>query len=221
MTFSDKNIYNTFLRISRTKQSLPFKYRKKFDDFEDTENYFFVKKLSLFFQKFPQINIDDFINAPYEIYPDHQDFYDLRFYITPKATRVYGLYMKKKDDESPDCDMHIQQIKKSLLFIFQFCRDNNIQLDEYTCHTNNDIRSFIMHLKDRKVSIYTLFGFNDFETHLATCPKERLKFTLGENFTNNVAHYKLRYYNSNKAKYICKAGIEQIKKILQTKTNQL
>lgn len=211
MRFTEKNVYNTFLRISRTKQGLPFKYRKKFDNFEDSEHYFFVKKLSLFLEKFPQINLEDFLNAPYEIYPDHQDFYDLRFYLTPKATRVYGLYMKKKDNESPDSDMHIKRIKESLLFIFQFCRDSNISLDDYTSHKTNDIKSFIVHLQERKISIYTLFGFNNFEHHLSTCPKERLKFTLGENFVSNVAHYKLRYYNSNKAKNICEEGIHKIK----------
>ena len=92
MTFLEKDIYNTYIRVSRSKQNLPYKYRKNFDNFADTSNYVYVKKLGKFFTKFSHINVSDFFDAPYEIYPDN-DSYDLRFYITPKAVKIYSSYI--------------------------------------------------------------------------------------------------------------------------------
>ena len=77
-----------------------------------------------------------------------------------------------------------------------------------------DIHTFIMHLHDRRVSIYTLYGFSDVEKILNSYPKTRLEFTLGKDFTNNLASYKVRFYNSERAKRICTDGLAKIKNIL-------
>ena len=103
MTHLDKSIYNTYLRVSRTKQNKPFRYRKNFDKFDDDPSFVFVKKLSLFFTKFPHIKLNDFFEAPYNVYLDNSPYYDLKYYTTPKAVKVYGLYMKKRDaEDSPE-----------------------------------------------------------------------------------------------------------------------
>ena len=213
MTFLEKNIYNTFLRISRSRNNLPYKTRKNFDNFEDSEHYVFVKRLSIFFNKFPHISIDDFFNAPYDVYPD-DDMYDLKFYTSPKATKMYGLYVKKRNEESPDSESQIQFIKSSLFALYEYCRDNNLNLRDYTKNMTGDIHTFIMHLHDRRVSIYTLYGFSDVEKILNSYPKTRLEFTLGKDFTNNLASYKVRFYNSERAKRICTDGLAKIKNIL-------
>ena len=76
ITNQERYIYNTYLRVSRTKQNKPYKYRKDFKDFTNHDQYFFVKKLSLFFNKFSHISIDRFFTAPYELYPDDNTVYD-------------------------------------------------------------------------------------------------------------------------------------------------
>ena len=117
MTSGEQYIYNTYLMVSRSRQNKPYKRRKNFDNFKDNPNYVFIKRLSMFFNKHSNINIVDFFNAPYKVYPDQEQYYDLRFYTTPKCVRLYGLYVKKLDMEDPDSDTQISRIKKSLLLI--------------------------------------------------------------------------------------------------------
>ena len=215
----EKLIYNTYLRISRTKQGLPFRYRKNFNNFEDDKNYVYVRRLYNFFKKFGHVNIEEFFLAPYYVYSDPEPHYDLKFYTSPRAVKVFGSYMKIKDNEDPDSQSQILRIKASLMFIFTFCKDTNIQLDEYTNHMTADINTFILHLRDRKVSIYTLFGFENFENRLMSCPNDRLNFTLGQEFINKLANYKVRYYNSNKLMLILKQGLDNIKNLLHKLNN--
>ena len=51
MTELEKNVYNTYLRISRTRSGKHFKYRKKFDNFEENKAYVPVKKIAKLFLK--------------------------------------------------------------------------------------------------------------------------------------------------------------------------
>ena len=119
-----------------------------------------------------------------------------------------------RDEELPDSDNHISFIKKSLMYIFTFCKDNNLKVSEYTSHNTDGLQSFIMHLKNRHVSIYTLFGFTDLNKELSGHCNSRLELTLGENFINKLANWRVRYYNSNKAKNINEQGIKQITELI-------
>ena len=58
MTNYEKNIYNTYLRISRSQQNSPYKLRKNFNNFEDTENYVYVKRLAGFFRSYKHVDLD-------------------------------------------------------------------------------------------------------------------------------------------------------------------
>ena len=221
MTQLGKTIYNTYLRISRTKQNKLFKYRKNFDRFDDNPNFLFVRKLCSFFTKFPHISVEDFFNAPYNVYLDESPYYDLKYYTTPKAIRVYGLYMKQKDTEHPDCESQLNMIKQSLLFIFTFCRDNKLGIHEYLDHKTNNFPTFVLHLRQRDVTIYVLYGFASFEVKLRSTPTDRLRFTLGDQFVDTMSSFKLKYYDSKKAKRITEQGIQKIKYILNNTNNKL
>ena len=210
----EKNIYNTYLRISRSRQNRPFRYRKNFNGFENDTNYVYVKRLQAFFCKFRHINIEDFFQSPYYVYPDPEPFYDLKFYTSPRAIKVFGSYVKMKDNEDPDTDSQINRVKDSLLYIFTFCRDNSLDLDQYLDHATNDIQTFILHLRDRNTSVYCLFGFPGLENKLHTCPSDLLSFTVGDDFINKLANFKTRYYNSIKLKPVVEQGILNIKKLL-------
>ena len=201
------------MRVSRTKHNKPFKYRKSFENFETNDNYIYVKKLGYFFKKFPHINIEDFFNSPYEVYPD-TDIYDLRYYTTPKAVKIYGTYITQKNNEDPDSEYQMKFIVDSLMFIFKFCKQNRLTLDEYTGHRTNDLHTFIMHVRERDVSFYTLFGFSKFESIISGYPTGQIDFTLGKNFEKELASYKIRYYNSRKAKTAVSSGLAKIDKLL-------
>tara|TARA_Y100000310_G_scaffold197205_1_gene197294 strand:- start:3343 stop:4035 length:693 start_codon:yes stop_codon:yes gene_type:complete len=216
VTEQEKYIYNTYLRVYRTKQNKPFKYRKNFDNFDEYEYYVYIKKLGLFFKKFSHISVDNYFSAPYELYPEDNTAYDLTFYGSPRAIKVYSLYMKHLDQLDPDTDHHLQFAKDSLMYIFKFCRDNNLIIEDYTEQKTGDIPTFMLHLRDREVSIYSLFGFEDFEDKLNKVPNNRLEFTIGESFISSLAKYRTRYYTSRKNKQITKQGIKKIKTLLLT-----
>ncbi len=209
MTELEKNVYNSYLRISRTRDNKPFKYRKNFDGFEDNQNYVFVKRLGMFFKSYPHIGINEFLTAPYEVYPD-SDPYDLKFYTSLKATKIYGLYKKQQADQLPDCQ--IQSIKDTLMFIYSFCRDEGIGIEDYVKHMTNTERTFLLHLRERVVNIYVLFGLRDFDSIFSRIDPETTKFIIGHLYTG-VDLYRSRYYNSSKAKDIVTNGIKKLKQI--------
>ena len=96
VTEEEKNVYNTYLRISRTKQGEPYKVRKNFYKFEDTDKHTYTRRIARLFNKHRNIKWNDFFNAPYDLYPDDDQF-DLKFYTTPKAVKAYSLYVAKRD----------------------------------------------------------------------------------------------------------------------------
>ena len=63
MTAAEQYIYNCYLETSRKLNNKPFKYRKDFEGFEEKEEYILVSKLSRFFAKYSNININS--NNPY------------------------------------------------------------------------------------------------------------------------------------------------------------
>ncbi len=214
MTELEKAVYNTFLRTSRVEQNKPFRYRKNFDKFEDSSDYPYVKKLAMFFMKFSHVRMNDFFVAPYRVYTDSVEAFDLKFYMTPRATKLYGIYLEQLDSENPDTDHHIDFIKESLLFMFKFCRDNNISFDEYKDHQTGDIKTLLQHIRDKKVSPYAVFGIGDLRDILTGYSSDFLDFVAGKNFSERVDLYRSRYYNSRKAKHITEKGITKLTKIL-------
>ena len=99
MTSFDKHIYNTWLYVTRTNSGKPFRARKNFDKFEDDKNYVFVQKLNRFFTKYKNIEVSDFFLAPYKVYPDNT-MYDLKFYLSQKAIKIYKIYEKKIENKN-------------------------------------------------------------------------------------------------------------------------
>ena len=73
----------------------------------------------------------------------------------------------------------------------------------------NDINSFILHLKERKISVYVLFGFTDAEKILNSIGPDMLDFIF-KDLKNKMAIYRTRYYTSKKAKLLVKHGLEKI-----------
>ena len=210
ITSKEKDIYNKFLAISRSSVNKPFKLRKNFDNFEENENYLYIKKLNLFFNKFSHIEIDEFFKAPYVVYENITDSLDLKFYTSRKALKLYTMYQTKKLNEPPDSLNQLFFIKKSLSFILNFCTLNNIPVDEYTSHTTNSVYTFILHLKEHRISIYTLFGFPDAEKKLKGIGDDLVEFIFGD-LKNKLDIFRTRYYTSNKAKVLVNEGLKKLK----------
>lgn len=206
------DIYNTYLRISRSRQNKPYRLRSNFDDFEKSENYLPVLKLKNFFDRNFTVNIEDFFTAPYEVY-DEDAYYDLDFYNSLAAVKVYSMFCVKKNQLNPDSELQINSILRGLKFIQNFCTEKRIKLNQYLSHKepNSLTNSFILHLKDKSVSIYNLFAFKDFQKIYGSLDFEVLRFILGD-LPLRVSIYRSQYYGSKKAKQISIIGLKTIEK---------
>ena len=218
ITEKEKYIYNKYLATSRSRQGKPFKLRKKFDDFSD-ENFVYIKKLNLFFNKFQHVSMDDFFIAPYEVYPDNTGF-DLKFYTTQRALKVYTLYTKRKAYTNPDSEEQLFDIKRSLQYILKFCNRYRINIEQYTDHRSGNMFSFVLHLREHKINIYTMFGFEKFESNLNSYNREELEFTIGD-YIDNLDRFRTNFISSNRAKTLVHEGLKKIKQIQNEKTVEI
>ena len=212
ITAYEKHIYNTFLGTSRTRQNLPYKNRKDFAAFEDDEKYVYVKKLSALFNNYKHIDIDDFFSAPYEVYPDDSSF-DLRFYTTQKAIKTYTLYKQKQENADPDSSEQTKRTLDSIYFIYRFCIYNNLRLDQYLKHKTGAVNDFMIHLKEGKINLYSLFNLKEFDSIVQSCEADLVNFMLPDLFTK-IGKFRLKFYSSKKLKKVCTDGLEFIERSL-------
>lgn len=220
MNASEQYIYNCYLETSRKLNNKPFKYRKNFDGFEEKEEYALVCKLSLFFSKYPNINVKDFFEAPYFVY--NEKYFDLKFFISQKAIKSYTAYQNKFLPENPDHDQSIQKLKDSYEFIFKFCKEHQLSLDEYTefIDPTRKWHEFLLHLKYRNISIYPLFIFPNFDKILKQYDREIKDFAFGDTF-QNINFYRTKYYSSSKCKKLNSIIYQNLNNKLKSLNNQL
>lgn len=204
MTNNQKRIYNKYLAVTRSSQGVPFKLRKDFSDFNETDMVY-VHKLELFFNKFKHIDLDDFFRAPFDIYLDNKQF-DLKFYTTQRALKVYTLYMQRQSDKSPDCDDQLYSIKASLKYISNWCDTQGVHPHEYLKHKTNNTHTFLLHLKQHKINIYCLFAFEDFDKIVESIDVEYLKFILGA-YVDNISSFRTKFVKSSSAKVLAREGL--------------
>ena len=197
MTEVEKIIYNNFLEVSKKVNNKPVKYRKNFDNFPD-ENYIIVSKLSNFFYKFKHLKIKDFFEAPYFVYDEN--YFDLKFYLSPKAIKAYTLYNDKFLLNNPDNVNTLSKMQESIKFIYNYCKENNINIKDYLAVKEGEYNVFMKHIKNRDVIIFILFAFNNFEKVVGSIDTD-IKTMYSSNFSR-LNYIRTKYYSSSKAKKI-------------------
>ncbi len=200
---SVKYIYNTYLRISRTEQGKPFKYRQNFDKFEQDLKYAQCLKLQSFFEKTPGVDIEVFFTAPFKTLPGFTPRLD--FYLTRKAISCYTSYLQRLNDLPPDNEHHIQNIKRGIKFICKFCKDNNISLTEYKNYKKDYLPFWLIHLKLKEISIYNLMYFENFKDELFSVEKDILDLYIPQ-ISHKYNIYKMSFIKSKKAKKLVDKG---------------
>jgi hypothetical protein len=210
LTLQEKNIYNTFLRVSRSQSGLPFRYRKEWEGFEKTEAYVYVLRLKNFFNRNNLVSISEFFLAPYIVYPGENGF-DLQFYASQKAIKVYAMAMKKKLLLPPDDKYQLDLIMQGLKFIRKYCKEQKIPIHDYIDYKLGVQHEFIGHLKTRQISIYNLFAFANFENVFRLHDPDLLRFTLGEIY-DQLSVFRTKYLGSKKAKILATHGLKRIDK---------
>jgi hypothetical protein len=215
-----EDIYNTYLRVQRTKKNLPFKLRKDFSDIQSHRHYATLLKLENFFKRNSYVNLNDFFSAPYELYKDEKHF-DLDFYLSQKAVKVYTLYQKKKIYLDPDSEIQIECVLEGLRFIYKFCKENEIKLKDYLEHMTNGMHTVFVHLKQKNVSIYNCLAFNNFQSTVNKENFQVLEFMLGE-IISRLPIFRTKFYSSKVCKNTSLNGLKIIeKKLLQSQKNKI
>ena len=95
MTEVEKRIYNCWLATTRSRCNKPFKLRKTWDGFEEKTDYRSIKKVASILNRYDNINMNDWFESPYNVYPDSIVEYDLKFYTLAKAFACYKLSKTK------------------------------------------------------------------------------------------------------------------------------
>lgn len=202
MTYQEKYIYNCYLETSRKLNNKPFRYRQDFEGFEDKEEYGYIVKLAYMFNKFSTINVKDFFEAPYFVY--NEKYFDLKFFTTQRAKKSYTIYETTFLPNNPDHEQSLIKIKSSFMFIFKFCKEQGISIEKYCTYIKpgDKIHSFLLHMKSRDISIYSLFILPNFDKSVAQYDTEIKSLLFGDTLLN-LNFYRTKYYSSTKAKKLC------------------
>jgi hypothetical protein len=213
-----QELYNTFLRISRKKQNKPYKLRTNWEDFESSKQYPTLIKLKNFFDRNFVVNVEDFLTAPYEVY-EEEGFYDLDFYNSMTAVKVYNIFCDKKRNLEPDSELQQEAVLRGINFIKKFCILKDITLTEYLSYREPEanINSFVVHLKEKNISIYNLFPFRDFDKIFSSLDFSILRFILND-LASRVSFFRAKFYSSKTTKNIAITGLKIIEQKIQQKT---
>ena len=218
LTEKEKSIYNSYLIASRTIQNKPFKLRQDFTTI-DSQIYTTLKKLGFFFDKNNNIKQVDFFTAPFSYYGT-DNFFDIHFFVTSKAIKCYSLYIKKKETQDPDSADTISNTKNCCIFIYKYCKENNLTLHDYKNITNGTTPLVLQHLRDHSINFYTLHGLQCDRT-LRQVESDLLEFFIS-NFENLLNDTRINFQRSIKLKVIVREALSIIEnKLLKNKTNKL
>lgn len=202
ITELEKHLYNKHLIVSRVEKNKPFKVKRDFSDIVSTDKHKFLKRISILFQKHPEINPDTFFKAPYKLYPD-VEYFGLDYFSTMRAVKAYTTYKKQIFLQDPDSQL--EQVKESLKFIAQFCIDNNLYFHQYPYHRTTDLFTWMQHYKQNKINVYSVMEFSNIFSSVKSLAEDIQKIFVSE-FVEQFQNLYTSYNKSQELKpYIQKA----------------
>lgn len=88
----EKKVYNTYLRIVKTKTNKPYKLRKNFETLNERTQAVLIRLSRLIIEN--DIDIEKYFEAPYHIHTD-TSYLPFDFFMTPRAIKLYKIYIEK------------------------------------------------------------------------------------------------------------------------------
>ena len=177
LTDLERHLFNKHLAVSRSERNKPFKLKKDFSNIVNSDKHKFLKRISVLFQKHPEISPDTFFKAPYKLYPD-VEYFGLDYFSTMRAVKSYTLYKKQIFLQDPDSQ--IEQVKESLIFIANFCTETNIYFHQYPYHRSSDLFTWMQHYKQNKINIYSVMEFTNIFSSVKSLAEDVQKFFVSE-----------------------------------------
>lgn len=205
----EKNIYNTYLKISRRGRG--FKYRKNFDNLSD-ENFTYIKKISHILSN-KKIDPFMYFTAPYKLYSE--EYINLKYFTTFNAISSYKKYLENLQLTEPDHSYNLTQLRNSFKHIYQVCFDNNLSsCKDYLELHKGLYPQYILDLKDGHICYYSLLSLDLCEKNIQL-EKNTVEFVC-KNFYNLLSSLRSRLVFSKKIKPLSIKLIKTINKILIT-----
>ena len=215
----EKSIYNSFLYASRKAKNKPVRLRQNFDNLESKDEVA-LKKLNLLLSKYTHINYSDFFIAPYKVY-GADNYFDLSFFNTRRAIKCYSMYCKDKETQDPDSEDTIDTLKECLKFIYNYCDDKKITLQEYKTYIpgvasdllpDSAIPEVFYHLKNHHINFYTLHAL-DVDAAVKGTDTEIFNWFIPD-FTDLYSKTRIKFLSSKSLKEKAKKGLKIIEQKL-------
>jgi hypothetical protein len=211
LTELEKHLYNKHLAVTKSNAGKPFRLKKDFSDVYNTDKHKFLKRISILFQKHPEISPETFFQAPYKLYPD-VTYFGLDYFSSMRAVKAYTTYKKQIFLQNPDSQM--DQIKDSLPFISKFCISNNILLHQYSTHRSSDLFSWMIHYKQNKINLYVMFEFSNIFSSMQTFTEDVQRFFVRD-FLEQFKSLHSLYINSTQARPYLKKAFPILENFIQ------
>lgn len=213
ITNVEKNLYNTYLRVSRTSKNKPFSYRKDFTDMDESTLLHLTRISNLLF-KYPHISPEDYFLAPYKVYPNAEHF-TIAYYAGMGAVEAFTIYMKQIQEMPPDSDEQLNFIKKSLRFIGTFCIKEKISIKDYPKYKTGITYDWMKHIKKHEISVYAIMEFSEISDIIQSAEEDEKELFLGD-VGKYFFGYKSKYIQSKLAKQLMREGLAKISKIVDS-----
>jgi hypothetical protein len=216
VTELEKRIYNKHLAVSRSLRNKPFKLKSDFKGFQENIKYQSIRRLSVFFNKYPDVDMDTYFMAPYKLYADTA-YFDLSYFASPRALKAYTTYKQQLEQLSPD--KQLPEVKESILTISKFCIANKIQLYDYPFFKSKGMGpEWVYHLKSNKINPYSLMEFTGIFNYINEMPFDERELLLGS-FGRNYLDYKSKYNSSKTLRPFLSAASEKLKHFIDKSLN--
>jgi hypothetical protein len=136
----------------------------------------------------------------------------LKFYASQAAISAYISYTKLRKEQSPD-EQH-DYIKESFVFIANFCKDKNIKFKDYTKFKSVAQNDCLIHLKEHKISWYTVFDIPGFYELLYNLPEDEFQLYFGKVSLHDI---NIKLKSSNSTKELIKNCTDRVNDFLRKK----
>ena len=214
LTEQEKQIYNYFLQASRKNK--PYTKRKNFDNISD-ETYVALKKLSIFFKNNPTVNIREYFFAPYDYYKD-ETYFNIGFFVTPRAVKCYSLFKIQQEKQDPDNEQTVNRCKECCVFVYNYCKENNLIIEQYARLINGNTPIVLQHLREHKINFYVLHSLNC-EKNIFVYEDDLLDFFI-KDFKRIYDETRINFLKSTRLKNVLRRSFEIINnKLLQNNNN--
>ena len=153
-----------------------------------------------FFEQYPTIDKEEYLKClpPFLIKSIEEG---LPFYIAS---------MKAMELKDPDDDKSIERLKNALKFIYNFCKEKKIDLNQYSVYADAVLPQWVEHLRTHKITFYSLHALTFSKPNVES---DLLEFVIPK-FYLTFQKTRNKFYGSNKMKSFSKKAIEQLNKKL-------